>query len=101
MRVIQSWSDPAAQSLFAAALKYPSFYKRVEWWDTREGKLPNPDVQYPTLQRAAAYVCTERTCSAPIFKAGDVAEKVHKVLGLLDSKSAALPTFAQGNKSGV
>ena len=50
--------------------QYPSFYKRLEWWDTREGKLPNPDVQYPSVPRAAAYVCTERTCSAPIFNAG-------------------------------
>src|ERR1700733_5884477 len=101
LTVVGRKDDPAARALFEAALQYPSFYKRLEWWDPREGKLPNPDVQYPSVPRAAAYVCTERTCSAPIFKAGDVAEKVHKVLGLLDSKSAALPTFAQGNKSGV
>jgi hypothetical protein len=60
----------------------------VEWWDTREGKLPNPDVQYPAVQRPAAYVCTERTCSAPIFKADDVSVKVNKVLGLQENKAA-------------
>jgi uncharacterized protein len=101
LTVVGRKDDPAARALFLAALQYPWFYKRVEWWDTREGKLPNPDVQYPALQRAAAYVCTERTCSAPIFKAGDVAGKVNKVLGSQDSKSAALPTLAQGKKSGV
>jgi uncharacterized protein len=101
LTVVGRKDDPAARALFLAALQYPSFYKRVEWWDTREGKLPNPDVQYPVVQLAAAYVCTERTCSAPIFKAEDVAVKVNKVLGLQDSRSAALATAARGKKSGV
>ena len=82
LTVVGHKDDPAARALFLAAMQYPSSYKRLEWWDTREGKLPNPDVQYPAVQRAAAYVCTERTCSAPIFKAEEVAVKVHKVLGL-------------------
>jgi uncharacterized protein len=92
LTVVGPKDDPAAKALFQAALQYPSFYKRLEWWDTREGKLPNPDVQYPSVSRAAAYVCTERTCSAPIFTAEDVSVKVNRVLGLQDSKSAlALP----------
>jgi hypothetical protein len=88
LTVVGRKDDPAAKALFAAALKYPASYKRVEWWDTREGKLPNPDVQYPAVQRPAAYVCTERTCSAPIFKADDVSVKVNKVLGLQENKAA-------------
>jgi uncharacterized protein len=92
LTVVGPKDDPAAKALFRAALQYPSFYKRLEWWDTREGKLPNPDVQYPSVSRAAAYVCTERTCSAPILKAEDVSVKVNRVLGLQDSKSpSALP----------
>lgn len=59
--------DPAAQALFDAGLRYPVTYKRVEWWDTREGPLPNPDVQYPQMQKAAAFICTNRRCSLPIF----------------------------------
>ncbi len=82
LTVVGRKDDPAARALFLAAMQYPASYKRLEWWDTREGKLPNPDVQYPAVQRAAAYVCTERTCSAPIFNAEEVAVKVHKVLGL-------------------
>jgi hypothetical protein len=82
LTVVGHKDDPAAKALFLAALQYPSLYKRLEWWDTREGKLPNPDVQYPAVQKAAAYVCTERTCSAPIFKAEEVAVKVNRVLGL-------------------
>jgi uncharacterized protein YyaL (SSP411 family) len=92
LTVVGPKTDATAQSLFRAALEYPSFYKRVEWWDTREGKLPNPDVQYPSVARAAAYICTERTCSAPIFKAEDLSAKVNKVLGVTgqdsDNKSA-------------
>ncbi len=88
LTVVGPKSEAAAQSLFRAALEYPSLYKRVEWWDTREGKLPNPDVQYPSVARAAAYICTERTCSAPIFKAEDVSAKVNKVLGVQDNKTA-------------
>jgi uncharacterized protein len=82
LTVVGHKDDPAAKALFLAAMQYPSLYKRLEWWDTREGKLPNPDVQYPAVQRAAAYVCTERTCSAPIFKAEEVSVKVNRVLGL-------------------
>jgi uncharacterized protein YyaL (SSP411 family) len=87
LTIVGSKTDPAAKSLFAAALKYPSFYKRVEWWDTREGKLPNPDVQYPSVTRAAAYICTQRTCSPPIFSAGDISAKVNRVLGIQDNIS--------------
>lgn len=60
--------DPAAQALFHAGTSYPSGYLRVEWWDEREGRLPNPDVQYPQLKTAAAFICTGNTCSSPIYK---------------------------------
>jgi uncharacterized protein len=59
--------DSAAQALFRAALQDPSTYKRVEWWDEREGPLPNNDVEYPVLEQAAAFVCGDKSCSAPIF----------------------------------
>jgi len=90
LTVVGHKDDPAAKALFLAAMQYAASYKRLEWWDTREGKLPNPDVQYPTVQRAAAYVCTERTCSAPIYNAEEVAVKVHKVLGLQGNASFLL-----------
>jgi uncharacterized protein YyaL (SSP411 family) len=82
LTVVGHKDDPEAKALFVAAMQYPVSYKRLEWWDTREGKLPNPDVQYPSVARAAAYLCTERTCSAPIFKAEDIAVKVRKILGV-------------------
>ena len=89
LTVVGPKDDPGAKALFQAALQYPSLYKRLEWWDAREGRLPNADVQYPSVPRAAAYVCTGRTCSAPIFKAEEVAGKVSRVLGL-QGRTAAM-----------
>ncbi len=92
LTVVGRKDDPEAKALFVAAMQYPASYKRLEWWDTREGKLPNPDVQYPSVARAAAYLCTERTCSAPIFKAEDIAVKVRKILGVTaQSASGSFP----------
>ena len=65
--VVGSKADPAARALFLAALKQPTTYKRVEWFDEAEGPLPHADVEYPQIGRAAAFLCTEKSCSAPIF----------------------------------
>jgi len=71
--------DPAAQALFHTAASYPSGYLRLEWWDTREGRLPNPDVQYPELKSAAAFICTGNTCSSPIYKPEAIRAKADKL----------------------
>jgi uncharacterized protein YyaL (SSP411 family) len=86
LTVVGRKDDPTSQALFQAALRSPYSYKRVEWWDTREGKLPNPDVQYPELQRAAAFICTNRACSAPIFKPEDLQPRIDKLSGLQASR---------------
>jgi uncharacterized protein YyaL (SSP411 family) len=82
LTVVGHKDDPAAQNLFQGALRYPSGYKRLEWWDAREGRLPNPDVQYPELKEAAAFICTSRTCSPPIFDPEKLAARVDKLLSL-------------------
>ncbi len=88
---LEFWSDPihvtvvghkddaSAQALFHTAASYPSGYLRLEWWDTREGRLPNPDVQYPELKYAAAFICTGSTCSAPIKQADLIRARVDKL----------------------
>lgn len=104
LTVVGHKDDPEAKALFVAAMQYPTSYKRLEWWDIREGKLPNPDVQYPSVARAAAYLCTDRTCSAPIFKAEDIAVKVQKILGVAAqsargfSPAIGVPAMQRGNK---
>jgi uncharacterized protein YyaL (SSP411 family) len=80
LTVVGAKDDSAARDLFQAALRYPSTYKRLEWWDPREGPLPNPDVQYPELKTAAAFVCTDHTCSTPIYKADELQSRVDKLL---------------------
>ncbi len=80
LTIVGPKDDPTARGLFQAALAYPSSYKRLEWWDRREGRLPNPDVQYPELQTSAAFVCTDRTCSSPIFKVEDLSTRVDKLV---------------------
>lgn len=67
-------SDANAKALFLAALKVPGGFRRIEWWDESEGALMNDDVRYPNLKRAAAFVCTQRTCSTPISRPEGIAE---------------------------
>lgn len=65
--VVGGKSDPAAIELFAAALKSPTIYRRVEWFDRSEGDLPNMDVEYPQLAKAAAFSCGDGICSSPAY----------------------------------
>ena len=75
LTVVGGKDDPVAQALFAAAIKQPAVYKRVEWWDPREGALPNPDVEYPVLGRAAAFRCSENRCSPPFYSPEKLIQK--------------------------
>src|ERR1043165_6509431 len=76
--VVGRKNDPAAQTLFKAANGYAAPYRRIEWWDKREGKMPNPDVQYPEMPKAAAFICTDSTCSLPIFEAAKIAKEINR-----------------------
>jgi uncharacterized protein YyaL (SSP411 family) len=70
MTIVGRKDDPRAQALHALARALPARYKRLEWLDPREGKLPNPDVEYPDLGEPAAFACSNRICSFPSFSAG-------------------------------
>jgi uncharacterized protein len=76
--VVGSKHDPQARLLFAAAADPGTSYMRIEWWDCAEGPLPFPDVQYPSLSRAAAFLCTATTCSSPITDAKILEARVRK-----------------------
>ena len=64
---VGSKQDTHAFALFQQSLKYPSNYKQVEWYDKAEGQLPGARVEYPSLERAAAFACASSRCSRPIF----------------------------------
>jgi uncharacterized protein len=74
--VVGRKDDAAATALFDSASRYATVYRRIEWWDRREGNMPNPDVRYPQLPRAAAFICTDSTCSLPIFDASKLVTEV-------------------------
>lgn len=71
--------DERAQGLWAQALRVQTSYLRREWWDRREGPLPNPDVRYPRLAVPAAFLCAKRKCSLPLFTGGELQERIAKV----------------------
>ena len=79
LTIVGSKKDDHARKLFRAAVLTPHWYKRVEWWDRAEGNLTNPDVQYPELSKAAAFVCTENRCSLPQFTPEDLATLIENL----------------------
>ncbi len=48
----------------------------TEWWDKSEGALPRPDVNYPQLSKSAAFVCTAKRCSLPIYDPAAIRAKI-------------------------
>lgn len=74
--------DPKAQTLHQAARAFPGLYKRIDWWDTREGPMLNPDVQYPEMDEAAAFACSNQICSGPAFSAAELATYVKQMNAL-------------------
>lgn len=78
--VVGGRGDAQAARLFDAALLYPAPYKRAEWWDPAQGRLPNHDVDYPDLGEPAAFACSNRICSVPVFEPKDLAAAVDRVM---------------------
>ncbi|MDP2832458.1 MAG: DUF255 domain-containing protein [Pseudomonadota bacterium] len=69
LTVVGARDDTRAQALHRAALAYPAVYRRIDWWDPREGPMDNPDVRYPDLGKPAAFVCGAGRCSLPAYSA--------------------------------
>ena len=77
--VVGAKDDATARELHAVALAYAAGYKRVDWWDRREGAMVNPDVTYPELSMSAGFACTKNICSLPAFSPAELAERVAKI----------------------
>lgn len=88
MTVVGHKDDARAQSLHALARALPARYKRLEWLDLREGKLPNPDVEYPDLGEPAAFACSNRICSYPSFNAAELQATVKQMAKLKPARAA-------------
>lgn len=77
--VVGAKDDPQAQALFRSAMSYPIGYKRVEWFDRREGALPNNQVEFPELPKAAAFACAGVRCSLPVFEPKEIRPMVERL----------------------
>lgn len=82
MTIVGHKDDARAQALHALARALPARYKRLEWFDLREGKLPNADVEYPDLGEPAAFACSNRICSFPSFTAEELQANVKQMAKL-------------------
>lgn len=88
MTIVGHKDDAKARTLHALARALPARYKRLEWLDLREGKLPNPDVEYPDLGEPAAFACSNRICSYPSFNAEELKATVAQMAKLKPARSA-------------
>jgi uncharacterized protein len=88
MTIVGHKDDSRAQALHALARALPARYKRLEWLDLREGKLPNPDVEYPDLGEPAAFACGNRICSFPSFSAEELQATVKQMAKLKPARAA-------------
>ncbi len=77
--IVGGKDDAQAAALHLAALADPTEYKRVQWGDKREGKLPYDDVTYPDYPEAAAFACTNTFCSLLVTEVGGVAEALKRL----------------------
>jgi uncharacterized protein YyaL (SSP411 family) len=77
--VVGPRADALAERLMAAALAYPTGYKRVDRWDRAEGPLPNSDVDYPDAPAVAAYACSQNQCSLPVTAPEKLAAALDRV----------------------
>jgi uncharacterized protein YyaL (SSP411 family) len=77
--VVGARDDARSRELLAAALADPTSYKRVELWDRGEGPLPNSDVEFPELDRPAAFACSGTRCSLPAFTAAELRVRMEKL----------------------
>lgn len=78
--IVGAKDDPRSAILYAGALAYPLAYKRAEWWDRREGRLTNPDVDYPDYPDGpAAFACTRTFCSLPVTDAAAIPAQIDRL----------------------
>jgi len=88
MTIVGPKDEPRARALHVSARALPARYKRLEWLDLREGKLPNPDVEYPDLGEPAAFACSNRICSFPSFNAEELQATVKQMAKVKPSRAS-------------
>ena len=67
-----------SQELFYTAIAYFDQYKRVDFLDPKGTRPPNTDVEFPMLDKPAAFLCTQTACSAPMFDPAKLRDRLQK-----------------------
>jgi uncharacterized protein YyaL (SSP411 family) len=78
LTVLGGVGDAQAKALHAAALRAMTSHELIEWRDPADRNPLPTAVVYPTLSKAALFLCTAQECSSPVFRAEDVAAKVRR-----------------------
>jgi uncharacterized protein YyaL (SSP411 family) len=76
--VLGAQASGDARALHDAALRAMASHELIEWRDPGDPAPLPTSVVYPTLDRAALFLCTASACSSPVFKAGDVRGKIER-----------------------
>lgn len=77
--VVGAKSDQRSQALWREAVRATIPQMRREWWDRGEGALPHPDVRYPVLSEPAAFVCSNKKCSLPLYTPQELRERLEEL----------------------
>ena len=91
LTIVGSREDAGARRLLAAAVAAPGAggYKRVELLDEKDGALPNLDVEFPKLDRPAAFVCAGGRCSLPAFTPAELGKRLARLQAATGSAASA------------
>jgi uncharacterized protein YyaL (SSP411 family) len=91
LTIVGSREDAGARRLLAAAVAAPGAggYKRVELLDEKDGALPNLDVEFPKLDRPAAFVCAGGRCSLPAFTPDELGKRLARLQAATGSAASA------------
>jgi len=79
LTIVGRRDDEAAARLYARARAFPARYLRLEWWDRRDGSLPNNEIEYPEFDRPAAFACSANFCSLPAFDPEEIDDRIAAV----------------------
>ena len=92
LTIVGGKGDEAARALFVAGLRGSSMTARIEWFDEREGPLPNSDVPLPKLTTPAAFLCANGSCSLPMRTPEQLSERLAATWSAAGSDSATPPS---------
>ncbi|HEY1847833.1 MAG TPA: DUF255 domain-containing protein [Opitutaceae bacterium] len=80
--VVGPRGDARALALHRCALRAPSTYKLVEWWDKAAGPAPRGDAIFPDIRKPSAYLCANGACSAPVTDPSALSRRLAKAISV-------------------